>query len=134
MRFKRRYSIIKGALNITPLIDMVFLQLIYFMLTSSFIIQPGLKINLPRTVTTEVLPKNEITVSISAKGTIFYNDAQVTIEQLERLFFEETVKNADTTLLIKGDEKTEYGIAVTVMDTARKRGINKIAVATTSKF
>ncbi len=134
MRFNRRYSIIKGDLNITPLVDMVFLQLVYFMLTSSFIIQPGMKINLPKAATTEILPKNEITVVISPEGKIFYNDILVTLEQLEVLFYEEAVKNADTTLLIKGDKKTEYGIAVTIMDTARNRGINKIAVATTSKF
>ena len=48
MKFSRRYSIVKGELNIAPLIDVVFLQLIYFMLTSSFIMQPGLKINLPQ--------------------------------------------------------------------------------------
>ena len=80
MRFNRRYSIIKGELNVTPLIDMVFLQLIYFMLTSSFIIQPGMKINLPKAATTEILPKKELTVSISAEGKIFYNDTQTTIE------------------------------------------------------
>jgi len=134
MRFNKRYSIVKGDLNITPLIDMVFLQLIYFMLTSSFIMQPGIKINLPKAATTENLPKNEITVSIAAEGTIFYDDLPVTLEQLENLFYAEAAKNADTTLLIKGDKKAEYGIAVTVMDTARRRGINKIAVVTTSKL
>ncbi|MCK4248214.1 MAG: biopolymer transporter ExbD, partial [Candidatus Omnitrophica bacterium] len=54
MIFKGKMEIEKGRLDITPLVDVIFLLIIFFMLTSSFISQPGIKINLPKAVTSEV--------------------------------------------------------------------------------
>ena len=118
MKFSRRYSIIKGELNIAPLIDVVFLQLIYFMLTSSFIMQPGLKINLPQAATSETLTKKEVIVDISKEGAMF-SENPVSIEELEAIFGRPP-SNTDAVLIIKSDQKTEHGIVVGVMDSARK--------------
>lgn len=134
MKFRRHYSIIKGELNMTPLIDVVFLQLIYFMLTSSFIMQPGIKINLPQATTAETITEEEVIVGISEEGVIFYRDTPVTLAQLEKLLQDARAKNANVTLIVKGDKKTEHGTVVTVMDTARKKGINRIAIATIPEF
>lgn len=130
MKFSRRYSIVKGELNIAPLIDVVFLQLIYFMLTSSFIMQPGLKINLPQAATSETLTKKEVIVDISKEGAMFFRENPVSIEELEAIFQETAHLNADAVLIIKGDKKTEHGIVVGVMDSARKSGIKKIVIGT----
>ncbi len=134
MKFPRHYSIIKGELNLAPLIDVVFQQLIYFMLTSSFIMQPGIKINLPQAKTVETITEKEIIVSISQEGVIFYKDIPITLEQLEKFLQRDVSANPHTTLIVKGDKKTEHGVVVKVMDTARKTGINKIAIATMPEF
>ena len=134
MRFRRHYSITKGQLNLTPLIDMIFLQLIYFMLTSSFIMQPGIKINLPQAATAETVTEKEIMVSISREGALFHGDSPVTLEELERILYRQASLEKNTTLIVKGDRKAEHGTVVYVMDLARKTGINKIAVATTPEF
>lgn len=130
MKFPRHYSIIKGELNIAPLIDVVFLQLIYFMLTSSFIMQPGIKIHLPQATTSEIVSEKEVIVSISREGIIFYREKPVTVEQLEKLLQEATSKDKDKVLIIKGDKKAEHGTVVSVMDIARKTGINRIVIGT----
>ncbi|MCK9265798.1 biopolymer transporter ExbD [bacterium] len=134
MRFKRHYSIIKGELNMAPLIDVVLLQLIYFMLTSSFIMQPGIKINLPQAATTETVKEKEVVISVSETGVIFYKDVPTTIEQLEALLSREAKKSTNLILILKGDKETKHGMVVSVMDTARKVGINRIAIATMPEF
>lgn len=130
MRFPRHYEIVKGQLNIAPLIDVIFLQLIYFMLTSSFIMQPGIKINLPQAVTSETVSEKEILVSITKEGTIFYREQPVTKEELERILQGITTVDRDRVLIIKGDKKAEHGIVVEVMDIARRTGITKIVIGT----
>jgi len=131
MKFPKHYSMTKGDLNLTPLIDVVLLQLIYFMLTSSFIMQPGIKINLPHAVTTEKIEKRELFVSISEEGIVFYGEKPVSLDKLEKILLEEVrKKNGKITLVIKGDEKARHGKIVNVMDRARKVGVEKIAIAT----
>ncbi|MDD3726188.1 MAG: biopolymer transporter ExbD [Candidatus Ratteibacteria bacterium] len=135
MKFQRHYSIVKGELNMAPLIDVIFQQLIYFMLTSSFIMQPGIKINLPQAVTSETVSEKEVIVSVSKEGIIFYGERPVTMEELEKLLQEETsVVNKNKVMVIKGDKKAEHGIVVGVMDIARRSGITKIVIGTTPEL
>lgn len=130
MKFPRHYSITKGELNIAPLIDVVFLQLIYFMLTSSFIMQPGIRINLPQATTSETITEKEVLVSITKEGAIFYRETPLTMEQLEKVLQDLVAINKDRVLIIKGDRKAEHGIVVGVMDIARRTGISKIVIGT----
>jgi len=130
VRFRRHYSITKGELNLTPLVDVVLLQLIYFMLTSSFIMQPGIKIKLPTATTTEKIEKREIFVSVSKEGIIFFKERCVSIDELEKLLLKERKKNGNLIIVIKGDREAKHGDIVRVMDIARKTGIEKIAIAT----
>jgi len=134
MRFTKHYSITKGELNMAPLIDVVFLQLIYFMLTSSFIMQPGIKINLPQAATTEIVKEHEVVISVSERNVIFFRDAPVNPEKLGLLLSEEAARYAGLILIMKGDRKAEHGTVVKVMDIARRAGINKIAIATMPEF
>ncbi|MCM8764491.1 MAG: biopolymer transporter ExbD [Candidatus Omnitrophica bacterium] len=130
MKFPRRYEIFKGQINMAPLIDVVLQQLIYFMLTSSFIMQPGIKINLPTAISTDIIEENEVFISISAEGIIFLEEKQISPQQLENFLrkLNETSKNI--IIVIKGDAKTPHGKIVSVMDIARAAGISKIAIAT----
>lgn len=130
MQFPRHYSIIKGELNIAPLIDVVFLQLIYFMLTSSFIMQPGIRINLPQATASETITEKEVMIGITKEGVIFYRDNPLTMEQLGKVLQELVAVNKDRVLIIKGDKKAEHGIVVGVIDIARQSGINRIVIGT----
>jgi len=130
MRFRRHYSIIKGELNMAPLIDVVLQQLIYFMLTSSFIMQPGIKIRLPEAATTEKVQERELIIGVSATGGIFLKEREVSLEQLERLLKTEASTGQPVTVIIKGDQQARHGTVVAVMDKVRQAGLNKIAIAT----
>ncbi|MCM8805155.1 MAG: biopolymer transporter ExbD [Candidatus Omnitrophica bacterium] len=130
MKFTKRYEIFKGQINMAPLIDVVLQQLIYFMLTSSFIMQPGIKINLPSAVSTDRIEAKEIFISVSAEGIIFLGEQQVSVEQLEYSLRNFGKNSPGITVVIKGDVRVPYGKIVKIMDIARTAGLSKIAIAT----
>ena len=82
MRFKRHMELEHGLrqIDIAPLIDMVFQLLIFFMLTSTFIMQSGIKINLPHAVTSETIEQEGIEISISAENIIYFNGRVMTLQ------------------------------------------------------
>ena len=122
-----------GDINITPLIDMVFLLLIFFLLTSSFIIDRGIKINLPKTVSSETVHDNRITVAIDSTGSVFVDQEPMLIESLL-----DKLKNAYTekdtkTVYLKADKQNRVDILVHVMDIIKQSGSEKMNLITEAK-
>jgi len=113
-----------------PLIDVVFLLMIYFMLTSTFIMQPGIKIKLPTALSTENMEKKQIIVSLTADGSIFYKEKNITPGELKTILETESRRNSNTMLIIKGDYSVAHGKVVEVMDLAKVAGISSLAIAT----
>ncbi|MBU3933435.1 MAG: biopolymer transporter ExbD [Candidatus Omnitrophica bacterium] len=128
MRFKRHLEFEKGQLDIAPLIDVVFLLLIFFMLTSSFIFQPGIKINLPKAVTSEVIHEENLVITINAEGLIYLNNRPVALKQLKSHLKKASAENHP--LLIKADRRASLGKVVEVWDMSREAGLTQINIAT----
>jgi len=129
VKFKRRVSLEKGQLDIAPLIDVVFLLLIFFMLTSSFIFQPGIKINLPKALTSEVIHRENLIIVITDKDSLHINDRLIDGEELSSRL--EIARKEAKPILIKADRKASLGKVVEVWDLCRAGGIEKINIATT---
>ncbi|MBI4845557.1 MAG: biopolymer transporter ExbD [Candidatus Omnitrophica bacterium] len=132
MRFRKHLELERGQkeINITPLVDMVFLLLLFFMLTSSFIVLPGIKINLPKAVTSEVIKEKNIVITISSENVIYLDERPITPSELTN-FLESTVKkNDERPILIKADKDTQLGSVVKVWDICRKVGVFQINIAT----
>jgi len=130
MRFKRHMELEHGLkqIDIAPLIDMIFQLLIFFMLTSSFVIQPGIKVNLPRAVTSEVVKYENIEVIISAENVTYFNGNVVTNLELKNLL--KQVSKRKQAILIKADRRASLGRVVEIWDTCRDLGITQINIAT----
>ncbi len=130
MEFERRKRI-SQHLDIAPLIDIVFLLLIFFMLTANFIMQPGIKITLPDAKISQ--PQEEvIIVFISESGQIYLNEKQVDIDSLEnalKVKLQEVQKKTKT-VVIKADKKIDLGLAVRVMDMAKGAGAEGLTIST----
>lgn len=129
MKFKRKVFIEQGRLDITPLIDVVFLLLIFFMLTSSFIFQPGIRVNLPRAVTSEVLHKDLLVVAVTSANEIFINERPVNMEELVSRI--NIAASEGQPLLIKADKEADLGIIIEIWDICRQLDIKQINIATT---
>jgi biopolymer transport protein ExbD len=125
---KRRDSI---AMDITPLVDVVFLLLIFFMLSTTFIVSPGIKINLPQAKAEAVRrEQRDFRVKIDTQGLIFHQDQELTVEMLEAKLFEAAERDRDTLVVIEADEAAMHKFVVLVMDRARTAGLNRLAIAT----
>ncbi len=131
MRIKRHLKLERTlrTIDIAPLIDVVFLLLIFFMLTSSFIFQPGIKVNLPRAITSEMLSEENAVISITAENLIYYRQKLVTIKELSSLL--KGIASARLPVLIKSDRKASLGRIVVVWDICRQEGVQQVNIATT---
>jgi biopolymer transport protein ExbD len=130
MRFKRHMELEHGLkqIDIAPLIDMVFQLLIFFMLTSSFVMQPGIKVNLPKAVTSEIVKYENIEVVVSGENVIYLNGKVVTMQELNNLL--KTVAKRQSPILIKADRRASLGRVVEIWDMCRDLGIQQINIAT----
>lgn len=130
MRFKRHVELEHGLrqIDIAPLIDMIFQLLIFFMLTSSFVIQPGIKVNLPKAVTSEAVRFENIEIVVSSENVTYVEGKVVTNQEL-RAMLTQAAKRKQA-ILIKSDRRASLGRVVEIWDTARELGISQINIAT----
>jgi len=129
VRFKRRLKreLFLKTIELTPLIDCVFLLLIFFMLTSSFVLVPGINVKLPKAVTSQRLTFQRVVIVITSEDIIYLKNKPVTLKEL----FDTLKKERVEVVLIKADRDASLGRVVEVWDICRKLGIEKIGIATT---
>ncbi len=124
----------KARIEIVPLIDIIFFLLATFVMVSlSMVKNQGIAVNLPSAATSE--PQERVdptTISITADGTLFFNKEAVTREQLSARLQALKAGNPEPRVFVNGDAKAEFGVAVAVLDEARRLGIGKIAIETTA--
>jgi len=117
--------------DLTPMIDVVFLLLIFFMISTTFVETSGLSIKLPdadaRPIDRE--PK-ELRVQVNRQGEIFIKDQLFTLEAFGRELDGYRDRAATMTFILLADESAKHGRVVTLMDMARARGFVKLAIAT----
>lgn len=130
MRFKRHTELEHGLkqIDIAPLIDIVFQLLIFFMLTSSFVMQPGIRISLPKAVTSEVVKYENIEIIVSAENILYLNGKVTTTAELKVLLKQASGRSQP--VLIKADKRASLGRVVEIWDMARDLGIAQVNIAT----
>ncbi|MDF2441639.1 MAG: biopolymer transport protein ExbD [Abditibacteriota bacterium] len=121
-----------AEINIIPLVDVVLVLLIIFMATTAFIKESGLNMKLPAAKTSEVVPQEnlDINVSLTRDGKIFVDAKATTEAALQNLMVQRARQNAETRVVIKGDENIAYKRIVRVMDMAKQAGLPKVALGT----
>ena len=130
MRFKRGVHLEHGLrhIDIAPLIDIVFQLLIFFMLTSSFVMQPGIRVNLPKAVASDVIEEQNIIIVLSVEGVIYIDEKVVTSQEL--MGYLSKAGNSARPILIKADKRTPLGRVVEVWDLCRQMGVERVNIAT----
>ena len=118
-------------LNIAPLIDVVFLLIIFFMLSSHFVAQPGIKISLPKAVAAKLHPEEDIVISITEDNKLYLNEESVTLENLLNKLKIKVEGAEKKRVTLKADEKVDLGLAVKVMDIAKQAGAEGLVISTT---
>ena len=127
---KKKKSVLESdELNMTPLIDAVFLLLIFFMVTTVFKNPNQLKMTLPGANKPATLDKRQLVVEIDPEGNIAINGKNTTIDSFEALLANEKQKTGNNTLLIRADVSTKHGNILKIMKMARMQQIETIAMA-----
>ena len=120
-------------IDLTPMIDVVFQLLIFFMVSTTFVVTPGLKLNLPAASNADTVEQTkDLTIELKADNTLFLNKSQVDLKNLES-DLRSISAGKDPTLIIKADGDVSHSSVVEIMDVARKVGLNKMAIATKPK-
>ncbi len=120
----------KVIINVTSLIDVLFLLLIFFMISSTFIEQPGMKLELPESKSASTESIKELVLEINQDGTMFLNETQISIDSLETTFRNILPSLEQPSLIIKADKNVHHGTVVEVMDKAKIAGLEKLIIAT----
>lgn len=123
----------KPEVQMSPLIDVVFLLLIFYAVTTQFVTDERLKLKLPeaKTAESEGVGKDEMPpeVMVAADGSVWVNDEIVPEEELEARIKALVESAPDKTVILKGDREADYGIVVKVLDTARAAGATMIQMS-----
>ena len=120
--------------NLTPLIDVVFLLLIFFMVSTTFDRHANLKVELPEASAKKQQQVEEpVVLSIDAKGNYFINDRQLvntTLETLKTALQKTVADKKDVSLVLRADAKTPHQAVVRAMDAASQLGLTRLSIAT----
>lgn len=121
-------------LNLTPLIDVVFLLLIFFMVSTTFEKTSKLKVDLPEATTKAQQQSNEkIVLGIDAQGNFYINDRQLVNKQFDTLKLalgKATEGKKDLPIILRADAKTPHQSVVTAMDAAAQLGLTRLSIST----
>ena len=118
-------------IDLTPMIDIVFQLVLFFMVTTTFKSSPAIQVDLPRSSRDVVVADREdIFVWIARDGQTFLGESPVDRSALAAAFATAAGARIDTLVIIKADRGTDHGAVVTVMDLARSYGLSRLAIAT----
>ncbi len=129
MQFRHK-RIIKPVINIAPVVDVLFLLLIFFMVTSTFVEQPNIKLELPSTKHTEASRLEKVVLTISRGGKLFLQNKPVERKDLRKSLGRIVLDTGEKTLVLRADKWIPYGIVVDIMDDAKGAGFERVIAPT----
>ena len=125
---RRRAEVV---VDVTPLIDIIFQLVLFFMVSTTFVTTPGIEVELPRSSSDVILrDKSEVRVWVTAEGSVLVDETPVDWAGLTRTFRNALADDPATLVVIKADKSVGHGRVVTVMDLARSIGLSNLAIAT----
>ena len=119
--------------NLTPLIDMVFILLIFFLVTASFTKESGIDVDRPTAQTTVRQEQASLIIGITKEGEIWIDNKQVDIRSIRAHIEQLHAQNPEGTVIIMADKNALTGVTIAVLDQVRLSGVNNVAIAASKK-
>lgn len=130
MKFETEKKLLKDF-NFVSMTDMVMLLLIFFLLSSSYVIQPGIKVRLPKSDSGETTTeKTAITLSITRAGGYYLNEERVSLTALPALLQQKIIRGSQQMIVIKADRDITIQRVIQVMDIAKEVGGERFMIGT----
>ena len=121
-------------INITPMLDVVFILLIFFIVTANFIKEPGLEVNRPDSETAEPTENAAILIAVGNAGEIYMDGRRIDKRQVKANVVRLLAENPQGSVVIQADEKATADTIMDVMDGAREAGVYNISLASEPQF
>ena len=118
-----------GEINISPLIDVVFILLIFFIVTTTFVQETGVDVNKPQAISAEDLEKQSVMIAITSSGQVFYGGRNIGTAGVRPLV-ERLLAREDLPVVIQADRTVNADLLVRVIDEAKLAGANSVNIAT----
>ena len=129
MRRRRDRRKSESEVNLTPMLDVVFIMLIFFIVTASFVKESGIEISRPGASTAVRKERGNILIAISANDQIWMNRRQVDPRALRANIERMHAENPQGAVIIQADKDAKTGLLVKVMDAARSAGVKNVSLA-----
>jgi biopolymer transport protein ExbD len=120
------------GIDLTPMLDVVFIMLIFFIVTSSFIKESGVEVQRPQAQTASPQDKGNILIAITADGQVWMDKKVVDVRSVRAHVERMRVDQPEGAVVVQADQDALTGLVVQVMDQARLAGVQDVALAATS--
>jgi biopolymer transport protein ExbD len=121
------------GINVTPMVDIVLVLLIIMMVSATYIVSQSLKVELPKTASSDDTVSKTHVITITKDGQYLFNDKPTSRPELPALLRGAKAENKDLSLVITADEQARHGSVVGVIDLAKVEGITKFAINVEAK-
>ena len=119
----------EGEIDITPMLDVVFIMLIFFIVTASFVKESGIEVNRPDASTAQSKPRANILIGINDMNEIWINKRRVDASQVRANIERMHAENPQGSVVIQADKKSNTETLISVMDASRQAGVFNVAIA-----
>jgi len=127
---KRRLALEEeGGIDLTPMLDVVFILLIFFIVSTSFVKESGIDVNRPKATTSTSKPKANILIAINENGSVWIDKREVDIRAVRANVERLRALNPDGSVIIQADQSSKTGTLVKVMDQIRLAGVEDISIS-----
>lgn len=120
----------KILLNITPLVDVLLILIVFFVVTSTFMEQPGIKLELPKAQTADLQRIEKAILIVSADAKLLFRNKEISLSELPAILRDAMEESMDKSLIISADKAVQHGLIISIMDIARQNGVEKLVVST----
>ena len=128
-QIRRRKPEEEGEINITPMLDIVFIMLIFFIVTTSFVKEPGINPSRPYAETAATKERGNIMIAVSSDDQIWMNKNRVELTGVRQLVEAARAENPESSVIIVADQSASTGMVIDLMDQVRVAGVTSIALA-----
>ncbi len=120
----------ENAIDLTPMLDVVFIMLIFFIVTASFIKETGIDVNRPDASSSQQVEKASILIAVRDNGEVWMDRRRIDIRQVRANIERLRAENPQGSVVVQADQKATTDIVVKVLDAAREAGVFDVALAT----
>jgi biopolymer transport protein ExbD len=121
-----------AAIDMTPMLDIVFIMLIFFIVTTVFVKQAGIDVNKPEGVMAEKFKNANIFIAVTEDGVVWIDRRKISLEEVRPTVEKLLLEQPTEAVFIQADMKAKHGVVIEVMDQVKQAGVDQVAIAVRS--